>query len=70
MVWIYVALGVAVLGVGLLVAYVFVLYRKFVALASELGVGAERLSEVLVLVDQIRIPDRLAQHHDAAFERE
>lgn len=70
MIWIYVVVGVAVLGLVLLGVYVYVLYRKFAALASELGVAAERLEQALGVLDQIRIPEGLGERYDAAFERE
>lgn len=70
MVWIYVTLGVAVLGLVLLGWYVVVLYRKAVALLHELGVVADRAAEALELLARIEIPDRLGGRYDAAFPDE
>lgn len=67
MVWIYVALGVAVLGLVLLGWYVFRLYRKVAVLLTEVGVLADQAGQVLDLLAQIEIPDQLGGRYDAAF---
>ena len=70
MVWIYVALGVAVVGLVALGWYVFVLYRKAAAVLAELAVQAETAEGVLDLVAQIEVPDRLGSRFDASFPLE
>ena len=67
MVWIFVTLGVALVGLALLGWYVFRLYRKLTALLNELGVLADRAAEALDLLGRIDIPDQLGDRYDAAF---
>ncbi len=67
MVWIYVALGVALIGLVVLGWYVYVLYRKLAALFAELAAVTDRAAEALDLVARIEIPDRLGGRYDASF---
>jgi hypothetical protein len=66
-VWIYVTLGVALIGLAVLGWYVFVLYRKLAALFAELAALTDRAAEALDLVARIEIPDRLGGRYDASF---
>lgn len=68
MVWIYVALGVALIGLVVLGWYVFVLYRKLAALFAELAGLTDRAAEALDLLARIEIPDRLGGRYDASFD--
>ena len=67
MVWIYVTLGVALVGLALLGWYVFRLYRKLGAVLQELGVLADRAAEGLDLLARIEVPDQLGDRYDAVF---
>jgi hypothetical protein len=68
-VWIYLVLGVGVVGLGLIGWYLYVLYRKFAAVVTELAVVAERAEQALDLLARIEIPDRLGDRYDATFPR-
>ncbi len=67
MVWIYVVLGIAVLGLALIGWYVYVLYRKLAGVLTELAVVADRAEQALELLARIEIPDQLGDRYDATF---
>ena len=67
MVWIYVTLGVAVVGLVILGWYVLMLYRKLIAVLAELAVVADRAGQALDLVAQVEVPEALDDRFDASF---
>lgn len=60
MVWIYVAIAVALIGLGLLIWYCVRLTRKVADLAGEVAVLADHGGELVGLLEQIELPENSA----------
>lgn len=66
MIWVWVFLGIALVGLLVTIAYGVWLWHKVSDLFSEIEMLGKRGSELAALVDQVKVPERLTSSGRAA----